>query len=104
MGEKRFAIQVFRRGPFQLGGHVRFVRVGLALRRLHDLRQPRNVPTQQFFQRRAVSVASLALAEAHAVGVVGELLLVAVVARVAGELIKGVVGIAVRQLAVALAG
>ena len=35
---------------------------------------------------------------------VGELLLVAVVARVAGELIKGVVGVGVRQLAISLTG
>ena len=38
----RQVIQVFRRRPFQPGGHVRFVRVGLALRRLHDLRQACN--------------------------------------------------------------
>ena len=44
----------------------------LALRRLHDLRQSRNVPAQQIFQRGAVRVAGFAPAKAHAVGAIGE--------------------------------
>ena len=100
----RQVVQVFRRRPFQPGGHVRFVRIRLALRRLHNLRQPCNVPAKQFFQRRAVSVADLALAKPHAVGVVGEFLLVAVVTYIFRKLVKGVVGVGVRQLAISLTG
>ena len=58
----------------------------------------------KFLQRGAVRVARLAPGKAHAVGVVGELLGIAVIAGVAGELVKGIVGVGVRQLAVGLAG
>ena len=97
----RQVVQVFRRRPVQSGRHVR---VGLALRRLHDLRQARNVPPQQLFQRGAVRVAGFALALPHAVRVIRERLTVPVVAHVFRQLVQRVVGIAVRQLAVAPAG
>ena len=100
----RQVVQVFRRRPFQSGGHVRFVRVGLALCRFHDLRQARNVPPQQLFQRGAVRVAGFAPALPHAVRVIRERLTVPVVAHVVRQLVQRVVGLDVRQLAVALAG
>ena len=65
--------------------------IGPALRRLPNLRKSRNVPAKKLFQGEAVRIASLTLAEAHAVDVVDELLLVAVVTGVACELVTLVV-------------
>ena len=59
---------------------------------------------QQLFQRGAVRVAGFAPALPHAVRVIRERLTVPVVANVVRQLVQRVVGLDVRQLAVALAG
>ena len=97
----RDIVQIIRRRPRQFFRHVRRV----VLRLLdNDFRQSGNIPAKQFFQRGAGCVTRFLFAQAHTVCIVGKLLLISVIPDVGGKLIERVMRIAIRQLAVALAG
>ena len=72
--------------------------------RMAGLRRGRSETPQQFFQRGAGCVTRFLFAQAHTVCIVGKLLLISVIPDVGGKLIERVMRIAIRQLAVALAG
>ncbi len=97
----RDIVQIIRRRPRQFFRRVR--RVVLRLRD-NDFRQSGDIAAKQFFQRGAGFVAHFLFAQAHTVCIVGKLLLISVIPDVGGKLIERVIRIAIRQLAVGLAG